>query len=234
MSAPTATAVRTGSSIPAIGTLATGPSGPSLFSRLQHRISASIDGTVSGAIDQSTRDVGDGAVRILTAAAGLALVALVGYVLFKRFLGVVIIVVVVLVGLGMLFDKFPGFQLIQSLFGALFRGGGRVAATVGKGRGPGQQAVDITRFRIVDGAGQAHDCEMVGRLKGPVPRLNDDVRVFGRRSMSGVVKVKRVVNTVSGTTVKPARAPGVMLARAAAGVLVLLLVCLATYLAIKR
>lgn len=162
------------------------------------RLSGHLRGTIASTVQQDTRLVSGGAARLLLVLGLLACIVLAVVSLAQVLITASWFLLVLALAIAWAWKSSLGFSFMRSLGGGL----AQTATRTHLPQGPGTQSLDVTCFRMVDGAGQAHDCEMIGELRAPPPRLNDDVEVSGRRRRDGVIAVRSITNTVTGTVLR--------------------------------
>lgn len=146
------------------------------------------------------REVRTGATYVLTLLALLGLIAVGALLLLQVLMALVVPVAIVVVLVWVLVDRAAGFDALKSMMGFGVSATGRAIPGMPTRRGP--HVLDVTRFRVTTDSGVPYDCEILGELRAPPPRLNDDVDVSGRRRRDGVVQVRRLYNRVAGTVVR--------------------------------
>jgi hypothetical protein len=163
-------------------------------------LNVTLTGHVSGSVEFGQRRVGSGAAQLLIVLASLA-AFVVGVVLLARVLLAFLVPLIVLViMISVVVNRGAGFDSVKSMLGLGVGGLGR--AMPGRPGLSGPIGLDVTRFRVTDASGVPYDCEMLGELRAPPPKLNDDVEITGRRRRDGVIQVRRLRNRVSGTTLQ--------------------------------
>ena len=186
-----------------------------------------LTGHVTSTVAFDQREIGSGATYALTLLALLALVVICALLLVKVVMMLVVPLAVLVLIVSFVVSRAAGLDVLKSILGFGVGAAGR--ATPGLPGRPGARMLDVARFRIADG-GVPYDCEILGELRAPPPRLNDDVRVVGRRRRDGVVQVRRLHNQVSGTSLRghipisvsvAQAAPWVLLGAVVVGVLLL-------------
>ena len=165
-------------------------------------LNVTLTGHVSGSVEFGQRQVGSGAAQLLIVVCSLT-AFVIGVILLARVLLVFLLpLIALIVVISVVVDRGAGFGTLKSLFGAGAGVGGLGRAMPGRPGLSGPMALDVTRFRITDASGVPYDCEILGELRAPPPKLNDDVELTGRRRRDGVIQVRRLRNRVSGTTLQ--------------------------------
>lgn len=179
-------------------------------------------GHVTTTVTFDQREVGSGATHTLMVLGLIALVVLGALLVLKLLVALLVPFILVILIVSVLVNRAAGFETLKSTLG--FGMDAVKRAFPGMPGRPAPQPLDIARFRIVDDDGVPQDCEILGELRAPPPRLNDDVEVTGRRRRDGVVQVRRLHNQVSGTSLRGHIPLSVSAAHAAPWVLVSLIV----------
>jgi hypothetical protein len=81
-------------------------------------------------------------------------------------------------------------------------------------RGPIRPVCEIRRLRLVDKGGRQVDCELRGAVVGLEPGPGDHLQVRGKRDRHGILRVRRVLVTVTGAGATPRPRIRYLLARA--------------------
>jgi hypothetical protein len=163
-------------------------------------LAVSLTGRVSGAVSFDQREVGSTAMYLMTLAALAGCVVLAAIYLLKVLTALLLPFLIVIFVISVVVNRSAGFDSLRSTLGFGLSGLGR--ATPGRPGRPGPKSLDVTRFRITDTAGNPYDCEILGELHAPPPKLNDDVEVSGRRRRDGVLQIRTLRNHVTGTTLR--------------------------------
>jgi hypothetical protein len=188
-------------------------------------LSVQITGHVSGAVAFGQRQVGSGAGYVLTVLAVFGAFVLGVVLLFHVLMVFVLPFIAVIVLISIVVNRSAGFDTMKSTLGFGLSGLGH--AVPGRPSNPGPKSLDVTRFRVTDPSGAPYDCEILGELRAPPPKLNDDVEIVGRRRRDGVIQVRVLRNRVSGTTLRgrvPLSTTGSKIAPWVLGALVIALV----------
>jgi hypothetical protein len=159
-----------------------------------------LTGHVTSTVTFDQREIGSGPTYMLMVLGLIGLMVVCALLILKLLVMLLVPLIVVLLVISVVLNRAAGFGTLKSTIG--FGAGAAGRAFPGLPGRPGSRPLDIARFRIVDGGGVPHDCEILGELRAPPPRLNDDVEVVGRRRRDGVVQVRRLRNQVSGTSLR--------------------------------
>jgi hypothetical protein len=185
-------------------------------------LGVSLTGHVASTVAFDQREIGSGATYVLALLTLLALLVAGTLLLLKVVMVLLFPLVALILIISVVVNRAAGFDALKSILSLGVGTAGR-AAPSRPGR-PGTQTLDVARFRIVDRGGVPYDCEILGELRAPPPRLNDDVEVDGRRRRDGVVQVRRLRNRVSGTSLRGHVPVSVSATQAAPWVLLVLVV----------
>jgi hypothetical protein len=96
-----------------------------------------------------------------------------------------------------------------------------------RAREPGDQRCEVRRFRLTGAGGQTVDCVATGTLAGVDLHSGDHVEVRGKRGRRGILRVRRILVTVTSVGATPRPGIGFRIARAVKAIVAVLVVVVA-------
>lgn len=162
-----------------------------------------VDGAVVSSVELTQRHVGGYGALVLRM---LAVIFLMVFLVVLLVNGAMMLLFPVAVLLAVVW-LFRGFDSAMGMTSSIARGSWAMSRAAvqprGMPNGAGHEVVDVASFRLLGNDGRSYDCEILGHLNSPVPRLSDPVVVEGRVRRDGILQVRTLVNGATGVRLSP-------------------------------